>query len=194
MSMFTISSIAASLSALALAGTVATGTSTPDTGKAKQDRGAKRHGKIERLCKRLECTPQQRDQLAEIARELRTDLRQGREAMKSAKAALADEYRKPTPDESNMKRQYAAMDRHRQAQRDRTHAALMSAHAVLTPEQRSKLANRIEKRGPKAVLGGKGKAKAKHKAKRRKAKKAKRSKGKGKGKRRAKVDGGQARG
>jgi hypothetical protein len=59
------------------------------------------------------------------------------------------------------------------------HEALVKAHSVLTPEQRDKVANRIEKRGPKAALkGGKKGQRDKGKRDKDKRKKEKRKKGK----------------
>jgi Spy/CpxP family protein refolding chaperone len=157
MSMFIPAIATTSLSALALAGALAVGdASGPGRGEGVRTSGT---GQIERLCRQIQCTKEQRATLTEIAKDLRKDLKKQRETAKEARKALADEFRKAKPSQRSMKKQHERLAGHQRNVQSSVHEALMKAHAILTPEQREKVAKRIEKRGPKATLKGGGKGK-----------------------------------
>jgi Spy/CpxP family protein refolding chaperone len=160
MSMFIPAIATTSLSALALVGALASGdVAGPDRDTEARGRG---NGQIARLCRQIECTQEQRASLAEIAKELRKDLKKQRKGAKQARKALADEFRKAKPSKRSMKKHHDALAGHQNKAQSSMHEALVKAHAILTPEQREKVAKRIEKRGPKAALkGGRGKRQGK---------------------------------
>ena len=141
---------------LAVAGFALTAfAASPAQAAPPQERGERdRQG----MCERLKCTDDQREEMKQIRRELRADLKSDREAIKALQQQLGDEFAKARPDEAKMKRLYAKMDQHRDNMRDRTHDAMMELHATLTPEQRKQLAKVMAKRGPKGFMkGGKDK-------------------------------------
>lgn len=157
MSMFIPAIATTSLSVLALVGALASGdVVAPERSKDVRASGT---GQIARLCRQIECTKEQRASLTEIAKELRADIKKQRAAAREARKALADEFRKDKPSKRSMKKQHEALAGHHSEVQSSVNEALMKAHSVLTPEQREKVAKRIEKRGPKAALKGGGKGK-----------------------------------
>ena len=110
-------------------------------------------GKVERICKRLECSDDQREQIGAILKDSKGQNKAKGEQMQQLKAQLAAEYRKARPNEAEMRRIYAQMDALRAEKRDAKHKTAMRIHQVLTPDQREKVARAIEKKGINALLG-----------------------------------------
>ncbi|MEZ4427540.1 MAG: hypothetical protein R3A51_07630 [Nannocystaceae bacterium] len=168
---------------------------------AHADPGARGQGKgrdkVERLCQKITCTEGQRAEITRAVQELKQKRKAAREAAgaqpgakgkrgprpqlteaqraerKQLKAQLAAEFRKPRPNEATMRQLYSKLgrgDRKAQGMAD-MHAFLMRIHKILTPAQRATIASAMERRGPRALMSGKGKHKGK-------------GKGHGKGKRR----------
>ncbi|MCB9703173.1 MAG: periplasmic heavy metal sensor [Myxococcales bacterium] len=114
------------------------------------------HSKVERLCKRLECSADQTTQLQAIGKRVAEESRGDREALKTLKGQLAAEIAKDRPSEATLKKIFADMNRRQDAIQGRMQAALIEAHKLLTSSQRAELAKMIEKRGPKAMFFGGG--------------------------------------
>ena len=122
--------------------------------------GAQGHhgkGKVERLCKRLECTDNQLTKIKAIGKKLREAGKADHQAMRNLKSKLADEIAKDKPNRATLGQIYNQMDRHHDALQKRGQAALLETHALLTSEQRVELAEIIEHRGPRGIFGGHGK-------------------------------------
>ncbi len=127
-----------------------------DASAAPAKTGAKHgQGKVERLCKRLECTDTQKTKIASISSKLAESSKTDRQAMKNLKAKLADEIAKDTPSQAAVSQIFADMDRRQDAIQGRTKTALLETHALLTSAQRVELAELIERRGAKGIFGGK---------------------------------------
>ena len=99
-------------------------------------------------CVELKCTEAQKQELKEIFKELRHDLRNEHELMKQAHQKLAAEFKKDRPNEKKMQQIYKEIDRIHGAIRDRRHDAIMEVHGVLTPAQREKAAEHLVRMGP----------------------------------------------
>ena len=117
--------------------------------------GAKRHRGG--LCAKLECTEQQEQELRAVMTELREDAKGDREAIKRLHGTIAAEFAKARPDEDAMKAAMKQIDVHQRELEERGFDAMMEIHALLTPEQRAKVAKAMEHRGLRGLMhGGKG--------------------------------------
>ena len=129
-----------------------------DASAAPAKAGAKQgKGKVERLCKHLECTDAQRTKIASISKKLAESSKTDRSAMRNLKSKLADEIAKDTPSQAAVNQIFADMDRRQDALQLRSKTALLETHALLTSAQRVELAELVERRGAKGIFGGKGK-------------------------------------
>lgn len=150
---------------LALVGLTGAAVAKPDAG-AEGVRAQQRGGG---LCAQLECTDQQKEELRAVMTELRGDAKADREAIARLRGTIATEYAKARPDETAMRAAMKAIDARQREIQERGFDAMMEVHALLTPEQRAKVAKGMERRGfPGMLRGGKGK----------RGSKGKRSKGK----------------
>lgn len=113
-------------------------------------------GKLERACQRLTCTADQKAKIGAIGKGMRDKNEPDRAALGKLREDLAAEVAKARPDAQAVKRISAEMERHQGAIRERRMAALLEVQALLNPEQRKVLGEMIARRGPGAVLGGKG--------------------------------------
>ena len=135
-------------------GVSATALAAPPKGKGK---GKGKGQRIERVCEQLQCTTNQKEELQQVMREMHTDAKAEREAIKTLHKALLAEFKKDEPDEAAMKRIYGQIATHEANLRDRRHDMIMEVHGILTPEQRAK-AGRFLLKGK---MGGKHGRKAK---------------------------------
>lgn len=103
-------------------------------------------------CAMLECTDDQRSELQAAFKEAREDNKADREAIKRLRGKLAAEWVKDAPDEAAMKKLEAEIRTHHAAMADRMHDAMMEVHGILDAEQRTKMAEAMEKRG--GLFGG----------------------------------------
>jgi Spy/CpxP family protein refolding chaperone len=121
-------------------------------------------GKVMGLCAQIECTAEQKEKIAEIRAELREDLKANSVEMKSLAHAYAAEFRKDALNESMLESLRARMDATSDRRIEEVQEAMTALHAVLAPNQRDKVADRIEERGPGAAFHGHGHGgKGKHK-------------------------------
>jgi Spy/CpxP family protein refolding chaperone len=114
---------------------------------AQEGKGHKGSKKLDRVCQKINCTEDQKKELKSVVKELRTDLKTDRQAVRGLHEKLAVEFEKATPDERAMKRLYATIDKHRANMRDRTHDAMMEIHGLLQPAQRSELRDVVARGG-----------------------------------------------
>jgi len=158
--MLSVKTIVTSLFSLGLV----SGAFIGEASAAPSSAGAKHgEGKVERLCKRLECTDSQRAKIASISGKLAESSKADRQAIRDLKTKLADELAKDKPSQTTVSQIFADTDRRQDAIQQRTKTALLETHALLTSAQRVELAKVVERRGAKGIFGGKGKGKGKHK-------------------------------
>jgi len=108
------------------------------------------------LCQMLECTDAQQTAVTKIKQEQHAEIEEAFKAIGELRTKLAAEFAKPKLDT-------AAIDK-LQAQINALHADMANArldamkdlHAVLTPEQRTKMAEKMKRGGPGHHRGGKG--------------------------------------
>lgn len=108
------------------------------------------------LCATLECTDQQKEELRAVKQELRADSKADREAIKRLHETIATEFAKATPDEAAMRAAGKQIAVHKRELEERGFDAMMEIHALLNPAQRAELAELMKRRGPRALMGGKG--------------------------------------
>lgn len=134
-------------------------------GKGKHHRGRK-HGrddeagaeraahKAARLCVPLSCAPEQEQQIAAVlqARPERP------EVPEAARLALAEAFRGASLSEAAVRAYLDAAAETRAQHQATKHAQIVAVHALLTPEQRATLADRVQQDGPRALGLGKGKS------------------------------------
>ena len=122
---------------------------------------SERHAKhVEQLCEKVTCTDDQKAQLTEVF----TAAHEARKAAKDSReepdfTAVADLLRADTLDAAKLRETIAAgkVDHEqREVERDNSFGSMMAeVHAILTPEQRGVVADLIEDKGMRALMGGK---------------------------------------
>jgi Spy/CpxP family protein refolding chaperone len=95
------------------------------------------------MCKVLECTETQAQQIEAIHRELRSDTADEREEIQEIRAALATEFAKPKLDRAEVTRLHDNLMAVRVEIAKQRLESKIQTHAVLTAEQRAKLAERM---------------------------------------------------
>jgi Spy/CpxP family protein refolding chaperone len=118
--------------------------------------------KVERLCELVTCTEAQVEQLATIFTDALAELppREPPKVDEAMKSKVAAAFRTETLALADVE---ALLDAARPAKpRPEMRELLVAVHAVLTPEQRGVLADKIAEHGPHALVGGKGKHGKKH--------------------------------
>jgi Spy/CpxP family protein refolding chaperone len=155
MSLSTIPAILSAVLFAGSAGAVATTVAADRTEHAERGPrsgkpGAK-DGKGHGLCAAVECTDAQKAQLKKIHEAGKAAHAGDREKMKALNAALAAEFRKDKPSQATLQKVFGDMEAMRAAHGKERLEALGKIHDVLTPEQRAVLADRMEKRGMKAM-------------------------------------------
>lgn len=108
------------------------------------------------LCAKLECTDQQKEELKAVMTELREDTKGDREAIRRLHGTISKEFAKARPDEKAMRAAMAQIETHERELKERGFDAVMEIHALLTPEQRAKVAKAMEHRGLRGLMGGRG--------------------------------------
>ena len=133
-----IPTLPALLSALFLAGSTGaavTAVSSDGPGKARSERAGKpeaKHAKALGLCAQIECTPEQKAEIAKLREEMKAERKEAHERVKAERAAERD-----------------ALKKMRAEHRDRI-------HDVLDEEQRAALAERMEERRERAKKEARG--------------------------------------
>ena len=110
-----------------------------------------RHDPVRRLCELVDCTDVQRDQLRELATDLREDARPDRATRRARGEAMADAFRAETLDPALVRQRTGAMAGHHGERAEAFETFVVGVHGVLTPRQRETLAEAIEARGPGAL-------------------------------------------
>ncbi|MEM6293277.1 MAG: Spy/CpxP family protein refolding chaperone [Myxococcota bacterium] len=104
------------------------------------------------LCVELDCDAEQAEQVeAIVTRE--SDAKPDREAHDAFRKAVSDAFATDTFDAEALAEQLPG---DRQAHHAEKAARMVEIHALLTPEQRASVAERIAERGPRALMGGRG--------------------------------------
>lgn len=112
---------------------------------ATVDEASDRAGRMARhLAVEIDATPEQQTRLVEIARKLATDVYPVRQQMKEARQKGLDLMRAPTIDRAAVEGLRAEQMAKVDAISQRVATALADAAEVMTPAQRTKLAQRIE--------------------------------------------------
>lgn len=114
------------------------------------------------FCAKISCTDAQREEFKQIKKELRSDSKADREAIKRLHKQMAAEFAKDSPDEATMRRIASQVQTHEQELRERGFDAMMEIHALLDAEQRAKVAEVMEHRGPRALMHGRRGKHGKH--------------------------------
>lgn len=127
-----------------------------DGSRAKRD-PAKRAAKIAmRICDPLECSDEQHAEITTLLAEARPPKPEDhRETAEQGKKELADAFRSADFSADVLAKHRATMKAHKEAGRAKMDETLLRLHSILEPEQRDKVAERIERRGPH-LLRGKG--------------------------------------
>jgi Spy/CpxP family protein refolding chaperone len=115
----------------------------------------RRELRVEVTCARLGCSDEQRTKIAEIMKDVKPRAEGKREAMKQAHEKLAAAFRSDHFGEDDMAAFKATGAALRQGHMQARSETIARVHAVLTPEQREKVATKIEKHGPRGLLGDK---------------------------------------
>lgn len=148
---------------------------TAEAGPAKGLHGKRHrrgHGpkKLMYMCDTVECTDAQKAQLTELMLEGKSERHRGhKEGRKAANEALATAYRGEALSQADIDAYETAVQPHGNPRRDRLVKMATSVHAILTPEQRAKLADEVTA-GKLPLFGGKhrhhaGKRGGKHEGK-----------------------------
>jgi Spy/CpxP family protein refolding chaperone len=132
------------LTSTVLAGTLL-GPAPAEAGKGK-GRG---HAKLDRLCEQITCTEAQKQDIGEVFKQLRVDVKPDREAIRDLRRQLAGEWAKDRPDEAKLAKLADKIAAHERNIADRRMEAMLELHALLSPEQREQVAEHLMKRGGK---------------------------------------------
>lgn len=107
---------------------------------------------VDRLCEKVSCTDEQATRIAEVVSRDVSELKPG--AMQDAKRDLAASFRTDDFGPEQVKAHLATAEEAMKVRFDRHKATMAAVHDILTPEQRELVAEAIEKRGPRALMGG----------------------------------------
>lgn len=110
------------------------------------------------MCKMLECTDTQSEALTKVRKEQRSEMEDTRKDLKSLHEQMAQEFAKPTLDGAKLDQLQAQINGLRADMANARVDAMKEIHAVLTPAQRTKLADVMKTKGH----GHKGKAWGRH--------------------------------
>ncbi len=113
---------------------------------------------LDRLCGELNCSDEQRVGIEDLVRDLRPDGPPDFGAMSADKQALADAFRADTLDPEVLIRGAGQAKEQARKMKGAVADGLVGVHAILRPEQRAILADRIERRGARWI-GGRGRGK-----------------------------------
>lgn len=113
------------------------------------------HGekRLERICQKLTCTAQQREDLQKIGEKLKAQRKSEGPQVKQLKKQIAEEFRKPNLNKIELNRLFLELERHHSAMKVRMQEAMVEIHRVLTPEQRNQVADMMERRGAGVFFG-----------------------------------------
>lgn len=115
---------------------------------AAQARGPGDDGKrVDKVCKELSCTSQQRSEIKQVFEQMRIDVKTDRQTIRTLRKQLADEWVKDRPDEAAMAKLHDQIAAHERNIADRRHDAMMELHALLSADQRVKFAESMGKKG-----------------------------------------------
>jgi Spy/CpxP family protein refolding chaperone len=132
-------------------------------GHGKKDWEGKHGDKVERFCEPIACTAEQQTQLSAAfagVHEARREAKAAHEGDKRDFSPLAEAFRAESLDEAKLRAVMA--DHHRDMQEHKAEhakqvgAVIAEIHAILTPEQRAIIAETIEAKGLRVLIGGKG--------------------------------------
>lgn len=111
--------------------------------------------KVDKLCAAVECSDDQRKKIAAIVGQAKAERPEPQSD--AHRQILADAMRSETFDAAAVQKQLEAEGGAAGGRHAARHESLVAIHDVLTPEQRNRVADRIEAEGPGALLGGHGK-------------------------------------
>lgn len=102
-----------------------------------------RHEAMEgRMCARLACTDAQKAQIKTIREADAPRIKAAKQTMRTLRDQMKAEWRKAQPDARTLERLDGELDVQRDKIQDMRRNARLKIHALLTPEQRSKLTDR----------------------------------------------------
>lgn len=129
---------------LALAGTLL----SPAPVFAGKGKG-KGRAKIEKLCEQISCSEDQARQITQVFEQLHIDVKPEREAIRELREQLATQWKRDRPDEAELAKLADKIGAHERNIADRRMDAMLELHALLSAEQRAKVAERLLKLGKK---------------------------------------------
>ncbi len=106
--------------------------------------GGQMTGRMLKLFESLELTENQEVQLVRVRRAIRENRKASRVAMKKEKTAIAAEMKKATPDAARIHQAIDALTTRKQSDAHFAVDKLLEFHALLTAEQKQKLADRVD--------------------------------------------------
>lgn len=109
--------------------------------------------RLERICKKLACSAKQSEDLRKISQSMAEKRNAEGPQINQLKKQIADEFRKPTPNKTELNRLFSELDRHHDTMKLRVQETMLEVHKILTPTQRNQLADMIERRGVGGLFG-----------------------------------------
>lgn len=106
-----------------------------------------RADKAERMCKKLDCTDAQRTQIKAIKDAKAPQMKAGRDNLRKLHAQVKAELRKPSPDAKAIERLDAEMAAQKAALHKQRRANQLQILALLKPDQKAKLLDKMDKKG-----------------------------------------------
>lgn len=116
----------------------------PGTASAAPDDGA--NGRGGRMCAKLKCSDDQKEELRAIFAEMREDAKGDHEAIERLRGQMKAEFAKDAPDEEKLRNLQAQIATHRNELASRRLDAMLDVHEVLDAEQRKSFMDMMEKR------------------------------------------------
>lgn len=133
-----------------------------DAGAAPVD-GPRHEARGGKMCEKLGCTDAQKAQLKQIRDGVKDKIKVEREAIRGLKQQIAAEYRKDKLDSARLRDLYGQLDARKGTIEGYRRAMRAQVHAVLTPEQRAAVADKLERRAERGHGKGKGHGKGRGK-------------------------------
>jgi Spy/CpxP family protein refolding chaperone len=103
------------------------------------------HAKLDRMCEQISCSEQQREDIARVFKQLHQDIKADRDAVRELRKQMANEWIADKPDEQALAQLADKVAAHERNIADRRLEAALEIHALLSPEQRKQVAERLMK-------------------------------------------------
>jgi len=137
------------------------GASPALAGQDGEGRRADRTDKAARMCAELACTDAQKAQIKSIKDAKVPQMKAARDNLRQLHAQIKAELRKPSPDARTIERLDAEMAAQKAAVQKQRRAGQLQILALLKPDQKAKLLDRMERRHGKQGAKGEGQGRGK---------------------------------